>query len=94
MRWLYNSGGQPIAYVDGENVFSSSGRFVGRLSGNEVWHGAYIGEIVNGDRLLRRTYSSTTIRGIPGIPGTPGIPGRPGNIGVIGIPGGYEDVNI
>ena len=92
--WLYNSSGSPIAFISGDNVFSRSGRFIGRLEGHEVWHGSYCGEIVMDDRFLCKTSRGSTIRGIPGIPGTPGIPGIPGQKGGIAIPAGYQDIEI
>ena len=93
-NWLYDSRGKPIAFVSGGNVFSRSGRFLGRLEGNEVWHGTYIGEIVHEDRLLRRTGKARVRRGTPGTPGTPGIPGSPGSRGAIGLPAGYRDIEL
>jgi hypothetical protein len=56
--WLFNSSGIPIAFVDGNNVFSAVGEFVGRLDGNEVWNGGYIGEIVRDVYLLHKTQPS------------------------------------
>ena len=93
-RWLYSSRGEPIAFVNGEDVFSSSGRYVGRLDGNEVWHGRYIGEVVDDDRFLRRRGKGGVDRGRGGIPGSPGVPGRPGNKGGHGLPGSYEDIEL
>jgi hypothetical protein len=92
--WLYNSSGRPIAFVSDDKVFSRSGLFMGRLDGNEVWHGSYKGEIVKGDRFLYKTNKGSVIRGTPGVPGTPGIPGLPGAKGSIALPAGYRDVEI
>jgi hypothetical protein len=92
--WLYNSRGTPIAFLSGENVFSRTGRFVGRLDGNEVWNGRYQGEIVSGDTFLFRRGMSSVVRGKPGTPGTPGIPGTPGSRGGRGLPGGFDDVEL
>ena len=36
-RWVYDSAGRPIAFIKDDKVFSRSGRFIGRLDGNEVW---------------------------------------------------------
>lgn len=92
-HWLFDSRGAPVAFVNGDNVFSDRGRFLGKLDGEEVWNGRYVGEIRTGDRFLRRRSGKAVIRGRPGIPGTPGMPGRPGQRGAIGMPGGYEDVD-
>ena len=90
-RWLFDSHGSPVAFISGSNVFSRDGRFVGKLDGDEVWNGRYVGEIRSTDRFLRRRTGKGVIRGMPGIPGTPGIPGLPGSRGGIGMPGNYED---
>ena len=92
--WLYNSSGTPVAFVEGDKVFSRYGHFVGRVDGNEVWHGRYIGEILRGNRFLHNTRKSSVIRGTPGVPGTPGIPGLPGMKGYIAPPAGYRDVEL
>lgn len=93
-RWLYNSRGKPIAFIEDDKVFSRSGRFIGRLDGQEVWHGSYKGEIVRGDRFLYKTTKGSVIRGTPGTPGIPGIPGMPGSKGSIALPAGYRDVDL
>ena len=93
-RWLYSSRGEPIAFVHGEAVFSSTGHFLGRFDGNEVWHGKYVGEVIDDDRFLRRRGKDNVNRGRGGTPGSPGVPGRPGNKGDHGLPGNYEDVEL
>lgn len=93
-KWLYNSSGSPIAFIVDDKVFSTSGSFIGRLDGNEVWHGSYKGEIVNGNRFLYKTTKGAVIRGTPGTPGTPGIPGIPGSISPITLSMGYRDVAL
>ena len=92
--WLYNSSGTPVAFVKGDTVFSKHGHFIGRVDGNEVWHGRYIGEILRGNRFFHNTRKSSVIRGTPGVPGTPGIPGLPGMKGYIALPAGYRDVEL
>lgn len=93
-RWLFNSHGNPIAFVSGENVFSKSGRFIGRLEGDEVLYGTYRGEICADDRLLVDQSREMVARAIPGTPGTLGIPGVPGSKGAIGVPRKYRDVDL
>lgn len=93
-QWLFDSAGKPIAFVNQNKVFSRSGHFIGRLEGNEVWHGSYKGEIIKNDRFLYKTTKGTIIHGTPGTPGTPGIPGIPGNRGSISVPVGYRDVAL
>jgi hypothetical protein len=74
-RWLYDSKGRPIAFVSGENVFSRGGRFIGKLAGDEIWHGRYKGEIVRDDRFLYGLTKGSVVRSTPGTPGIPGLPG-------------------
>jgi len=93
-RWLYDSAGRPVAFIKDNKVFSQSGRFIGRLDGNEVWHGSYKGEIVRDDRFLYKTTKGLVIRGMPGTPGIPGIPGIPGAKSGISVPAGYRDVEL
>jgi hypothetical protein len=93
-RWLFSSTGKPIAFINADYVYSCSGHFIGRLNGDEVWHGSYKGEICKDDRFLYKTTKGTIIRGTPGTPGTPSIPGIPGNKGSISIPAGYRDVTV
>lgn len=93
-QWLFDSTGRPIVFIKDDKVFSRSGRFIGSLDGNEVWHGSYKGEIVKGDRFLYKTTKGSVIRGTPGTPGTPGIPGIPGAKAGISMPSGYRDVDL
>lgn len=92
--WLYGSSGTPVAFMQGDRVFSRYGHFIGRLDGDEVWHGRYIGEILRGDRLLHDTRKGLVIRGTPGVPGTPGIPGLPAMKAAIMLPPGFRDVEL
>lgn len=91
-EWLYSSRGEPIVFIKDSKVFTRNGRFVGRLEGNEVWHGRYKGEILQNNRFLYNTSKGSIIKGTPGTPGSPGIPGIPGSRGSIGLPGGYRDI--
>jgi hypothetical protein len=93
-QWLFSSRGHPIAFVSGDNVFSRGGQFLGRFDGNEVWHGRYVGEIVERDLLLYRRGKGSVVRGTPGTPGTPGLPGLPGSRGSRGLPSGYDDLDL
>ena len=95
MRWLYNSDGDPIAFISGKYVFSRCGGFVGMLyQDNTVWNGDYIGELFDGDRLIQDMRSLKATRGIPGQPGLPGFIGEPEFKGQITIPLGFSDVDV
>lgn len=95
VRWLYNSDGDPVAFVSGENVFSARGDFVGKLyPDQQIWNGDYIGEIYADDRLI---YNATRLHGtrvFPGMPGLPGFAGEPEFKGSFTVPLGYRDVDI
>jgi len=93
-RWLYNSHGEPIAFISGQNAFSRTGKWLGQLEGDELWKGEYIGEIVNGDYLLARHSKPGYSKGVPSTPGTPGIPGVPGTRGGRGLPAGYTVIEF
>jgi hypothetical protein len=94
-RWLYNSDGDPIAYIQGTSVYTRLGDFVGKLyADNTVWNGDYVGELFFGDRLIydgRKLHGS---RGIPGLPSLPGFVGDPDFRGPITIPLGFRDVDL
>ncbi len=94
-RWLYNSDGDPVAFVSGENVFSRRGDFVGKLyPDQQVWNGDYIGELFADDRLIYNAIRLHGTRSLPGLPGLPGHVGEPPYKGPCTLPQGYHDVNI
>jgi hypothetical protein len=92
-RWLFSSTGCPRAFVHEDKVFLRSGRFLGRLDGNEVWHGRYRGEIVRGDLLLYKKGKGGLSRGTQGTPARPGIPRTPANRPSRSLPGGYRNID-
>lgn len=99
--WLFDSSGHPKWFVveggDGtQEVFSREGLpdFVGRLDGSEVWHGDYLGEIIDlqGLRVLYNTRKGRTPRPIPPMPSSPTIPAIPTQIMPVMLPPGYRDI--
>lgn len=64
--WLFNSSGEPIAFIKEDKVFSANADFIGRLDGDEVWHGRYKGEIYRENRFLYKTSKGSVVRGTPG----------------------------
>lgn len=94
-RWLYNSDGDPIAFITGSNVYSLRGDFVGKLyEDNSVWNGEYVGELFADDRLIYDARKLKGTRGIPGMPGLPGFVGEPDYRGPITVPLGFHDVDL
>lgn len=94
-RWLYNSDGDAIAYVNGEYVFTPKGSFIGKVyEDNTVWNGEYVGQIMLDDRLFYDTRSLKSMRGIPGLPSLPGFVGEPPYRGPQTVPLGFRDVEL
>lgn len=94
-RWLYNSDGDPIAFISGRYVFSRMGSFVGMLYQDDtVWNGDYIGEVFGGDRLIQDVRTLRETRGIPGLPGLPSFIGEPEYRGPVTIPLGFCDLDL
>jgi hypothetical protein len=91
---LFNSQGRPIAYIHEGNVFRYDGCFLGRLDDNEVWHGTYVGGIVNGNRLLYREAEARESRPLGKLPLAPGMPYQPWGISPCPLPEGFRDVRI
>ena len=58
---LYTKNGRPLQQ-SGSNVYSKSGKLVGRISGNKVHgpDGRYVGTI-DGDRLVYRSTDSASV---------------------------------
>ncbi len=95
MRWLYNSDGDPVAYISNSYVFSPVGEFVGKLYDDQtIWNGEYIGELFSDDRLVYDGRKLHNTRGIPGLPGLPGFIGEPAFRGPVTIPLGFLDVSF
>jgi hypothetical protein len=93
---LFNSHGWPSAYVHEDDVFRCDNqgvdRFLGRLEGNEVWRGVYVGEIVIGNRLLYREAEGREPRPVGKVPSAPGVPIQPWGMATCALPEGFRDV--
>lgn len=94
VKWLYDSGGHPNAFLKGDKVFSKSACFIGRLVGDEVWHGSYRGEIVKDARFLYKLSKGTVLHGTAGVPGTPAQPSIPASKKSVRLPSGYRDIDL
>ncbi len=93
-RWLYNSDGDPIAFLSGAHVFTRRGDFLGKLyEDNTVYNGEYVGELYADDRLIYDGRVLKTARGIPGMPGLPGFIGEPALKGPVSLPMGFHDID-
>ncbi|MCF7717977.1 hypothetical protein H9X98_09720 [Aeromonas jandaei] len=93
-RWLFNSRGQGVAFVVGDNVFTKSSKFLGKLEGDEIWNSSYVASIINDERIAVKTMKPLGLKGLPGLQGLPGLPGLPGLKGSRLFPVGYKDLDI
>jgi len=98
MNYLFNSRGEHIANLVGEQLHAPLGKNIGHLlSAHGIFidmHGRYLGEIVHGNRLMFNR--SSPYRGMNfgnhGNHGNAGNYGNPGNYGSIGTVAGFDDV--
>ena len=94
-EWLYSSKGEAVAFIHKGLVFSSSGQFLGELVGAEIWNERYVGEIVQGNRIVRQNLRPLTRREAPkevGIPEWPTVSASA--IEPIMLSTGFSDVEI
>lgn len=100
MEYLFNSQGKHIANIVSGQLHAPSGQNIGHyLSDYQIFidmNGRYLGEMVQGNRLMYNKSSSykNTNFGIYGNYGNVGNYGNPGNYGSVGIIGGYEDAKL
>ncbi|MFG0675668.1 hypothetical protein [Delftia sp. WSY_7] len=98
MEYLFNSKGKHIANLVGGQLHAPQGKNIGHFLENQGifidMRGRYLGEIVSGNRLMRRRNSPhrSMNYGSYGNYGNAGNYGNPGNHGSIGSVGGFEDV--
>ncbi len=54
MDWLWTWGGTSFGYRDGDDLWTFDGHHVARFDGDEIYgpDGRYLGELMNGDRLI------------------------------------------
>jgi hypothetical protein len=100
MEYLFDSHGKHIAnFVNGQ-LHEPSGSNIGHyLEDQKIFidmSGRYLGEIVQGNRLMynRSSPHRSVNYGNYGNYGNVGNYGNPGNYGSIGMIGGYEDVRL
>jgi hypothetical protein len=61
MQWLWNWGGECFGYRDGDNLWTSDGKHVGRFYSDEIYgrDGRYLGELRNQNRLITHRSKSS-----------------------------------
>lgn len=97
VRYLFNSGGEYVAFLQGDNVFSPDAEWLGFVRhGNEFFSsdGTFLGYILDDDRVARRTGEPKRPRVLrPLRPLKPLKPLRPlRRLRMPRLPSGYEDV--
>jgi hypothetical protein len=98
MKYLFNSRGQHIANLVGDQLHAPNGKNIGHYLSDQGFFidmsGRYMGELLYEDRLMfnrASPYRSTNF-GSRGNYGNAGNYGNPGSHGSIGAVGGYHDV--
>jgi len=93
MKWLYDSQGFPIAFIEEDEVFSPVGEFIGKILKNEVYNGYYKGEIIDERFVVNRSKKYKYI--INGSSANPRkIPNSPALKRRIELPQGLEDIEM
>jgi hypothetical protein len=97
--WLYDSRGRPIAFRSLGSIVSRDGHLIGTirsylLDRQDIWDGAYKGEIVNGNRFLRAEAAPDDDRGSDSAVPIPAVPRIPDPIAPFPLPPGYRDVEL
>jgi hypothetical protein len=99
VQYLFNSGGNWIAFRSRKNVFDTACHWIGWMPWDDTdvvtTEGEYLGTIVENDRLYH--FRDQPYRGYPGYPGYPGrpdLPGHPGCAVFSSLPPNAEDIEI
>lgn len=90
-KWLFNSTGLPIAFVQNNDVFTPEGKFIGEVIKNEVFNGKYAGEIVDDDRLYFNPLKADKFDWHLSLPSMPYIPKTPYSKYFAYLPAGLKD---
>ena len=73
---IFRWNGEYFGFISNGRLFDKYSHYLGWVDGNEVWRkdGTYLGEIVEGAYILRRTLMATrTRRAVRATPATPAI---------------------
>jgi hypothetical protein len=101
VRYLFDSHGTWIAFVDGNFVFDRDGEVIGWTPWDKdevvTKRGEYLGTIIRDGKPRLYRFRDHTYRGYPGRPDEPsypGYPGHPGHVEEAVPPMGAEDVDL
>jgi len=92
--WVWNWSGDCAGYLEGDDLWTTAGRHVGRLHGIEIYdrHGVYLGDLMNENRLIFFTPKKQWY-GAKFSPHLPCEPCRgPGKLPALPMPPGCRDV--
>lgn len=91
MKYIYDSQGNAVGFINGRYIHSIHGEAIGQIDGTHVHQlaGSYVGEL-DYDMVVDKHMGNLGNIGHPGNPGNPGSPGNPGNRGSVNY--GYHDV--
>lgn len=97
VRYLFNTSGRYVAFVSGDNIFTSDNRWFGFIrNGSEVYsrNGRFVGYILEDDRVVQKRYELPRLPLIPPLPPLPPIPPLPPlpRLPKLPLPPPYEDV--
>ncbi len=92
-RFIYNDGGDPVAFVRGRFLHGLDGGALARLDRSHVHRlsGEYVGELY-GDMVVDRGVADPGNLGPSDIPANAGLPGHAGNRGA--RDSDYRDVSV
>jgi hypothetical protein len=98
VTWLFNSKGEPVAYLNQGYVYSIFASYLGKLDNSEIWNRAYQGEIVDENRLLIKLTSKHGMRA-RNLEEERGRrhckrPPIPDNQAACSLPLGFEDIDL
>lgn len=96
VRYIFNTSGEYVAFVDSKNIFSPNGNWLGFIErGNEVYDkdGQFIGYLLDDDRIVRKRNELKPRVMRPLRPIRPIRPIRPlRRLRMLRLPHPYEDV--
>jgi len=92
-KWLFNSQGLPIAFVENDDVFTADRKYIGEVINDEVYNVAYKGEVCPDDRLyFNPSKTNKFVWGIPPIPIIPTVHYTPYRRNSVFLPHGLIDI--
>ena len=96
VRYLFNSAGEWIAFLDEGHLYDPKGEVIGWIAEDGETlvdvEGRYYGTLYSGDRLYRKLFAPDTVDSSPGYPGTHPRPLPPAPASAVKPPIEAEDI--